>query len=102
MHNPSPLLMVPDIILEIYSSINIKKINFLRLRITEGEEVMLGNKRIDQVDSLTYLGSIISEDIGSSEDINSGIAMIFKLPWVTAWSSLKIFPCETPELKINK
>ena len=29
---------------------------------------MLGNEKIDQVDSFTYLGSIISKDGGSSED----------------------------------
>ena len=29
----------------------------LRLGINEGDEVMLGNKKIDQVDSFAYLGS---------------------------------------------
>ena len=34
---------------------------------------MLGNKKIDQMGSFTYLGSIISKDSGSSEDIKSRI-----------------------------
>ena len=34
----------------------------------------LGNKKIDQVGSFTYLGSIISKDGGSSEDVKSRIA----------------------------
>ena len=32
---------------------------------------MLGNEKIDQVDSFTYLGSIINKDGGSSEDVKS-------------------------------
>ena len=35
---------------------------------------MLGNEKIDQVSSFTYLGSIISKDGGSSEDVESRIA----------------------------
>ena len=35
---------------------------------------MLGTQKIDQVDSFTYLGNIISKDFGSSEDIKSRIA----------------------------
>ena len=34
----------------------------------------LGNEKIDQLDSFTYLGSIISKDGGSSEDFKSKIA----------------------------
>ena len=34
----------------------------------------LGNEKIDQVDSFTYLGSIISREGGSSEDVKSRIA----------------------------
>ena len=34
----------------------------------------LGNKKIVQVGSFTYLGSIISKDGGSSEDVKSRIA----------------------------
>ena len=33
----------------------------------------LGNEKIDQVGSFTYLGSIISKDGGSSEDVKSRI-----------------------------
>jgi hypothetical protein len=36
--------------------------------------VTLGNKKIDQLDSLTYLGSIISKDSGISEDVTNRIA----------------------------
>ena len=33
-----------------------------------------GNEKIDQVESLTYLGSIISKDGGGSQDVKSRIA----------------------------
>jgi hypothetical protein len=36
--------------------------------------VKLGNEKIDQVDSFTYLGSIISKDGWSGEDVKSRIA----------------------------
>ena len=36
----------------------------------------LGNEKTDQVGSFTYLGSIISEDGGSSEDVKSRIAKV--------------------------
>jgi hypothetical protein len=45
-----------------------------RLGISEDEKVTLGNERIDQVDSFIYLGSIISKNGGSSEDVKSRIA----------------------------
>ena len=35
---------------------------------------MLGNEKIYQVGSFIYLGSIISKDDGSSEDVKSRIA----------------------------
>ena len=54
--------------------INVKKTKSLRLGISEDEKVTLGNKKIDQVGSFTYLGSIISKDGGSSEDVKSRIA----------------------------
>ena len=54
--------------------INAKKTKLLRLRIRDDEKVMLGNEKIDQVGSFTYLGSIISKDGGSSEDVKSKIA----------------------------
>ena len=54
--------------------INVKKTKSLRLGISEHEKVMLGNEKIDQVGSFTYLGSIISKDSGSSEDVKSRIA----------------------------
>ena len=54
--------------------INVKKTKSLRLGIIEDEKVTLGNEKIDQKGSIAYLGSIISKDSGSSEDVNSTIA----------------------------
>ena len=34
----------------------------------------MGNENIDQAGSFTYLGSIISKDGGSSEDVKSRVA----------------------------
>ena len=42
--------------------INVNKTKSLTLGIFEEEKVTLGNKKIDQVDSFAYLGSIISKD----------------------------------------
>jgi hypothetical protein len=53
--------------------INFKKSKSLRLGISEGEKMMLGNKKINQVDSFTYQGSIINKDGGGSEDVKSRI-----------------------------
>ena len=47
--------------------INVKKTKSLRLGMSEDEKVMLGNEKTVQVNSFTYLGSIISKDGGSSE-----------------------------------
>ena len=38
---------------------------------SEDEKVTLGNEKIDQLGSFTYLGIIISKDSGSSEDMKS-------------------------------
>ena len=54
--------------------INVKKIKSLRLGINENEKVTLGDEKTDQVARFTYLGSIISKDVGSSEDVRSRIA----------------------------
>ena len=54
--------------------INVKKTKSLRLGTSEDEQVTLGNEKIDQVGSFSYLGSIISKDGGSSEDVKSRIA----------------------------
>ena len=55
--------------------INVKKTKSLRLGISEDEKVMtLVNEKIHQVCSFTNLGSIISKDGGSSEDVKSRIA----------------------------
>ena len=58
----------------IYLKINVKKTESLTLGISEDEKVTSGNEKIDQVASFTYLGSIISKDSGSSEDVKSRIA----------------------------
>ena len=54
--------------------INVQKTKSLKLGICEDEKVTLGNKKIDQVRRFSYLGSIISEDGRSSEDVKSRIA----------------------------
>ena len=56
------------------SKINVKKTKSLRLGISEDEKVTLGDEKIDQVGSFTYLDSIISKYGGSSEDAKSRIA----------------------------
>ena len=56
-------------------NINVKKTKSPRLGISEVEEVILENKTIHQVGSVTYLGSINSKNCGYNEDVNSGIAM---------------------------
>ena len=43
--------------------INVKKTKLLRLGISEDEKVNLGNETIDQVDSFSYLVSIISKTV---------------------------------------
>ena len=50
---------------------NVKKTKSLRLVISEDEKLSLGNEKIDQMESFTYLGNIISNDGGSSKDVNS-------------------------------
>jgi hypothetical protein len=50
------------------------KTKSLRLGISEDEKVKLGHEKIDQVDSFTYLGSIISKDGWSSENVKSRTA----------------------------
>ena len=54
--------------------INLQKTKSLRLGISEDEKVTLGNEKISQVGSFTHLGSIISKDSGSSEDVKSRTA----------------------------
>ena len=46
----------------------------LRLGISEDEKVTFGNEMIDQAGRFTYLGSIISKDGGSSDNVKSRIA----------------------------
>ena len=54
--------------------INVKKTMSLRIAISEDEKVTLGNTKIGQVGSFTYLGSSISKDGGSTEDVKSRTA----------------------------
>ena len=54
--------------------INVKKTKLQRLGISEDEKVTVGTEKFDQVGSFTYLGSIISKDCGSSENVKSRIA----------------------------
>jgi len=54
--------------------INVKKTKSLRLGISEGEKMTLGNEKIDQEGNFLYLSSIIIKDVGSSEDVKSRIA----------------------------
>jgi hypothetical protein len=49
--------------------INVKENKSLRIGIGDDKKVTLGNEKIDQMDSFTYLGSINSKDSGSSEDV---------------------------------
>ena len=42
--------------------INSKRTKSLRLRISKDEKVTVGKEKMGQVDSFTYLGSIISKD----------------------------------------
>ena len=53
--------------------IDVKKTKSLRLGISKDGKGTLGSEKIDQVDSFTYLGSIISKDGGSSENVKSRI-----------------------------
>ena len=63
---------------------NAKKTESLTLWISEDEKVTLDNDKINQVDSFNYLGNIISEDDGCSEDDKSRIASFFH-----NWKSLE-------------
>jgi hypothetical protein len=45
----------------------------MRLNATVGEKLFIYENEIEQVDSFTYLGSIISKDGGADEDIRSRI-----------------------------
>ena len=52
----------------------------------------LGNEEIDQVGSFTYLGSIISENGESSEDVKSSVAKVQGVfsPLKKVWKNRKI------------
>jgi len=57
--------------------------------------VKLSNEKVDPVDSFTYLGSITSKDVGSSEDVKSridkaqGIFSRLKKVWKNGKTSLQ-------------
>ena len=72
--------------------INVKKTKSLRVEISEEEKVMFDDEKIDQVGTFTYLGSIISKDGGSSEDVKSRIAKAESVFFTVkkAWKDRKI------------
>ena len=55
---------------------NVKKTKSLRLGIREDEKLKSSNEIIDEVDSFTYLGCIISKEGGSIEYVKSRIARL--------------------------
>ena len=54
--------------------ITVRETKLLELRINEDETMMLGNKKIDEVDPFTYLGSISSKDGECNEEVIIRIA----------------------------
>ena len=52
-----------------------KKTQSLKPIINEGEEVMLRNKKINQANSFTYLGSNIIKDCGCNEDVKRSMGV---------------------------
>jgi hypothetical protein len=52
-------------------NINVNKIKEMRVNATLGEKLFIYENEIEQVDSFTYLGSIVSKDGGADEDIRS-------------------------------
>ena len=51
--------------------IDAKKIKLLRMGMSKGEELMLDDEKIFQVDSSPCQGSIIRKDSGCSKDVKS-------------------------------
>ena len=80
---------------KIGSKINVKKTKSLRLGISENGKVTLGNEKIDQVGSFTYLSSINSKDGESSEDVKNriakaqGVFSLLKKVWKNRKTSLQ-------------
>ena len=61
----------------------------LRRRINKAEEeVMLGNEKIDKVDSFISLACIISRDGGCSKDVKSTLKTVIRYDFET-WVVLK-------------
>jgi len=56
--------------------INVKETKSLRVEISQDEKVTLSNETINQVESFTYIGIIISKDGGCLEDIKSSVAKV--------------------------
>jgi hypothetical protein len=55
-------------------NINVKKTKEMRVNVTTTtEKLSIGGKEIEQVDSFTYLGSIVTSDAGSEEDVRMWI-----------------------------
>jgi len=53
--------------------VNVEKTKSLRLEIIEDEKMTLGDEKIHQLGSFTYLRITISKDGGSSEEVKSRI-----------------------------
>ena len=61
-----------------------------RLGMTEGEEMVLGNKNIDKMDCFIYLGSIIYKDDGYSENVKSRAAKALGIFFGSRRSSIEV------------
>ena len=48
----------------------------LRLGISEGEKILLGSEKIDQLYSFIYLGSIICKDDECNKEVQSRISKV--------------------------
>ena len=80
--------------------INVEKTKSLRLGISEDEMVTLGSQKVDQLDSFTYIGSIICKSVGSSEDVKSqivkaqGVFSQLKKVWknrkISVWTKIRL------------
>jgi hypothetical protein len=56
-----------------YKNINVYKTKEMRINAQIEEKLSIANKEIEQVESFTYLGSIITQDGGTDQDINQRI-----------------------------
>jgi hypothetical protein len=54
-------------------NINVNKTKEMRINTQIEEKLSITNKEIEQVESFTYLGSIVTQDGGTDQDINQRI-----------------------------